>query len=52
MLNDSISFFAIAIIVAVLGFSGIAGQAAGIAQILVSVVLVLAPSRSSPAGAI
>jgi uncharacterized membrane protein YtjA (UPF0391 family) len=31
MLNYSISFYVIAIVATVLGFSGIAGQAAGIA---------------------
>jgi uncharacterized membrane protein YtjA (UPF0391 family) len=32
MLNYAIAFFVLAIVPAVLGFSGIAGQAAGIAQ--------------------
>jgi uncharacterized membrane protein YtjA (UPF0391 family) len=41
MLNWSITFFVIAIIAAVLGFTGIASSAAGIAKILFGVFLVL-----------
>jgi len=42
MPNGSIGIFVNAIVAAVLGFSGIAGQAAGIAQILFLVFLALA----------
>ena len=42
MLNYAITFFIIAIGAAVLGFSGIAGSAAGIAQVLFFIFLVIA----------
>jgi len=42
MLNYAIIFFIIAIVAAFLGFSGIAGSAAGIAQILFFICLVIA----------
>jgi uncharacterized membrane protein YtjA (UPF0391 family) len=42
MLNWAVTFFVVAIIAAVLGFTRIAGQAADIAQILFCVFLVLA----------
>ena len=42
MLNWAISFFVIAIIAAVLGFTNIAGSAIGIAKILFFVFLILA----------
>ncbi len=41
MLNWSITFFIVAIIAAVLGFTGVAASAAGIAKILFGVFLVL-----------
>lgn len=41
MLGWSIAFFVIALIAAVLGFTGIAGTAVGIAKILAIVFLVL-----------
>ena len=42
MLNWAITFFVVAIIAAVLGFTSIAGPAIGIAKILFLVFLVLA----------
>ncbi|MFC1808564.1 DUF1328 domain-containing protein [Candidatus Omnitrophota bacterium] len=42
MLNWAITFFIVAIIAAVLGFTNIAGSAIGIAKILFLVFLVLA----------
>ena len=41
MLNWSVTFFIIAIIAALLGFTGIAASAAGIAKILFGVFLIL-----------
>jgi uncharacterized membrane protein YtjA (UPF0391 family) len=41
MLSWSITFLVVALIAAVLGFSGIAGMAAGFAKILFAVFLVL-----------
>jgi uncharacterized membrane protein YtjA (UPF0391 family) len=41
MLNWSVTFFIIAIIAAVLGFSGIAASAAGIAKLLFGIFLIL-----------
>lgn len=42
MLNYAITFFVIAIIAALLGFTGIAGSAMGIAKFLFVVFLILA----------
>ena len=42
MLNYAIGFFVVALIAAVLGFSGLAGAAAGIAKILFYGFLILA----------
>jgi uncharacterized membrane protein YtjA (UPF0391 family) len=41
MLNWSVTFFVIALIAAVLGFSGIATAAAGIAKIFFAIFLIL-----------
>ena len=41
MLNWALTFFVIAIVAAILGFGGIAGSAAGIAQILFIGFLIL-----------